>query len=69
MVDLKYVFLVIVSCCGMVYVDFKNFGFKLFFKIWFEGVGVKYREMLLCMFDKYMDRMMVFCYDGIEFDG
>lgn len=67
--DLKYASPATVSRCGMVYVDPKNLGFKPFLKTWSEGVGAKHRETLLRMFDKYMDRMTAFCYDGTELDG
>lgn len=67
--DLKYASPATVSRCGMVYVDPKNLGYKPFLKTWTASVNTRHREPLTCMFEKYMDKMTAFCYEGADLDG
>ena len=67
--DLRYASPATVSRCGMVYVDPKNLGYKPFLKTWLHGVNVLHRERLWQMFEKYMEKVIAFCYECTDLDG
>lgn len=56
--DFVVVFLVIVSCCGMVYLEFSILGFKFFVNCYLKillDVIFDYKDKLQLFFDRFLE--------------
>eukprot|EP00947_MAST-08B_sp_MAST-8B-sp1_P000067 g67.t1 len=67
--DLQYASPATISRCGMVWVDPKNLGYRPFFEYWVHNRCIDGREedkeILLDLFDKYVDFLIAFVLEGL----